>query len=306
MFIVKMTDEQDGLDASLVKRKLTKRERLRGVVQRGVGKVKKSDEESTRDGEFTLNDDARDFLAFRSPYSKPAAVQSSPPPSQKPDTKPTTAPPPLKQDVDDPSDVLPHFPTPSRDPLSVPRIDVAKSPHFPQARDLLVENDEADMVSSLRIQDDPESPPKRKTRRKGLAVRFSDSPPIIIGEGGDDAEAPTMSLMHTRARARSDASMPEPQQHQGQFPSSPILRKPVGSPAYNASPQYILPQSLQSMEFDMTLTPGLGHTSMPIQSTSLEVPEAPAARTQRLKMRAEEGKTLRQSFHDASLSSSFD
>jgi hypothetical protein len=130
-----MTDEQDGLDASLVKRKLTKRERFRGVVQR-VSKVKKSDEESTRDGDFTLNDDVKDFLAFRSPYSKPAAVLSSPPESQKPDTKLAT-PAASKTDVDeflhatDPADALPHFPTPSRDPLPVPRIDVAKSPRFP-------------------------------------------------------------------------------------------------------------------------------------------------------------------------------
>jgi hypothetical protein len=185
-----MTDEQDGLDASLVKRKLTKRERFRGVVQR-VSKVKKSDEESTRDGDFTLNDDVKDFLAFRSPYSKPAAVLSSPPESQKPDTKLAT-PAASKTDVDeflhatDPADALPHFPTPSRDPLPVPRIDVAKSPRFPQARDLLGEEKNAETMYALRIQEDSGSPPRRKARRKGLAVRFSDSPPIIIGEGGDD------------------------------------------------------------------------------------------------------------------------
>lgn len=306
-----MTDEQDGPNAALVKRKLTKRERLRGAVQRGVSKVKKSDEESTGDGEFALNEDVQDFLAFRSPYSKPVAVQSSPPESQKPDKNPTTAPAP-KQGADaflqkpDPSDVLPHFPTPSRDPLSVPRIDVTRSPRFPQARDLLVENDEADMVSSLPIKDDLKGPSRRKARQKGLAVRFSDSPPIVIGEGGDEAEAPTMYLMHARARARSDASMPEPQQHQGQSTSPPIPRKPVGSPAYSASPQHTLPQSLQSSEFDMTLTPGLGNASVPVQPTSLEVPRPPTARTWRLKMRAEEGKTLRESFHDASLDSGLD
>jgi hypothetical protein len=306
-----MTEEQDGLDPSLVKRKLTKRERFRGAVQRGVSKVKKSDEESTRDEDSTLNDDVKDFLAFRSPYSRPTAVPSPTPERQKPDAKPTAAPT-STTDVDefrytpDPSDILPHFPTLARDPLPVPRIDVAKSPRFPQARDLLVDNDSADMVSALRLQDGRESATRRKTRRIGLAVRFSDNPPIIIGEGGDEAETPTMYLMHTRARSTSDAPTPERQQYLDQSASPQIPRKPVASPAQHLSPQHISHQSLQSMEFDMTLTPGLSYKTMPIQSTPLEVPRPSTARTRRLRMRAEEGKTLRESFHDALFDSGFE
>jgi hypothetical protein len=304
-----MTDEQDGLDASLVKRKLTKRERLRGAVQRGVNKVKKS-EEGPGDGEFTLNDDVKEFLASRSPYSKSPAVQSSPPEPHLPVQKPTTAPNP-KQDVEeflpktDPSDVLPHFPTLSRDPFPVPRIDVAKSPRFPHARDLVLENDETDMVSTLHLQDEPKARPRRKIRQQGLAVRFSDYPPTIIGEGGDEAEEPTIYLMRSRARSRSDTSMLEPQPQSGQFPPSQLSRKPVASPP-QPPPQYISPQSLQMMEFDMTLTPGLGHKSMPTQSASVVVPEPPTTQNRRLRMRAEEGKTLRESFHEASFNSDFD
>jgi hypothetical protein len=307
-----MTDEQDGLDASLVKRKLTKRERFRGAVQRGVSKVKKSDEESTRDGEFTLNDDVKDFLTFRSPYSKPAAVPPSTPDSQRRNTSPST-PPPFKPDIGnflhktDPSDVLPHFPTLSRDPLPVPRIDVNKSPRFPHARDLLgEENDNVDTISGLRMQDDSGSPPRRKARRQGLAVRFSDNPPIIIGEGGDDAEEPTIYLLDKIARSRSDAPMSEPQQYLGQVPSLQIPRKPVPSPTRHISPQHTLPQSLQSMEFDMTLMPGSIHESVPIQNSSARVADAPASRTRRLRMRAEEGKTLRESFYESSYDSIFD
>lgn len=295
-----MTDEQDGLDASLGKRKLTKRERFRGAVQRGVNKVKRSDEESAKDGQFSLNDDVKEFLAFRSPY----AAQSSSQEVQTPDTKlPTT--PPSQGDADeflrtpDPSDVLPHFPTLSRDPLPVPRIDVTKSPRFPQARDLTVANDEGDIVPAPQIADDARGPPRRKARPKGLAVRFSNNPPLIIGEGGDEAEAPTMYLMQTRTRSKSDASMPERQQHPGQSPPSHITRKPVASTPQSPR-QYISPQSLQSMEFDMVLTPGLGHKSNPTAPTLAEVPEPPTARIQRLRMRAEEGKTLRESFHEAS------
>ena len=306
-----MTDEQDGLDASLVKRKLTKRERLRGAVQRGVSKVKKSDDESTRDGEFTLNDDVKEFLAFRSPYSKPAAVPPSTPDSQRRDTSPST-PPPSKSDIDDfphktdPSDVLPHFPTPSRDPLPVPRIDVNKSPRFPHARDLLGENDNVDTISGWRIQDDSGSPPRRKARRQGLAVRFSDNPPIIIGEGGDDAEEPTIYLLDKFARSRSDAPIPEPQQYLGQVPLQQIPRKPVPSPTRHISPQHTLPQSLQSMEFDMTLMPGSLQERVPTQDSPVKIADAPASRTRRLRMRAEEGKTLRESFHESSFESVFD
>jgi hypothetical protein len=306
-----MTDEQDERDASLVKRKLTKRERFRGAVQRGVSKVKKSDEESTRDGEFTLNDDVKDFLAFRSPYSKPAGVPPSTPDSQKRDTSPST-PPSSKTDIDDflhktnPSDVLPHFPTPSRDPLPVPRIDVNKSPRFPHARDLLGEDDNADRVFALRTQDDSGNPPRRKARRQGLAVRFSDSPPTIIGEGGDDAEEPTIHLLNTIARPRSDAPMPEPQQYLGQAPSSQIPRKPVPSPTRHISPLHISPQSLQSMEFDMTLMPGSLQERVPTQDPPVKIADAPASRTRRLRMRAEEGKTLRESFHESSFDSIFD
>jgi hypothetical protein len=306
-----MTDEQDGLDASLVKRKLTKRERFRGAVQRGVSKVKKSDEESTRDGEFTLNDDVKDFLAFRSPYSKPAAVPPSTPDSQRLDTSPST-PPPSKTDIDgflhktDPSDLLPHFPTPSRDPLPVPRIDVNKSPRFPHARDLLEENDNVDTIFALRMQDDSGSPPRRKARRQGLAVRFSDNPPIIIGEGGDDAEEPTIYLLDKIASSRSDAPMPEPRQRLGQVPSQQIPRKPVPSPTRHISPQHTQPQSLQSMEFDMTLMPGSLQEHVPTQDSPVKVADAPASRTRRLRMRAEEGKTLRESFHESSFDSVFD
>jgi hypothetical protein len=305
-----MTDEQDGLDASLVKRKLTKRERFRGAVQRGVSKVKKSDEESTRDGEFTLNDDVKDFLGFRSPYSKPATVPPSTPDSQKRDTSPST-PPSSKTDIDDflhktdPSDVLPHFPTLSRDPLPVPRIDVNKSPRFPHARDLLGEKDNADTISPLRMQDESGNPPRRKARRQGLAVRFSDKPPIIIGEGGDDAEEPTIYLLDKIARLRSNAPMPEPRQYLGQV-SSQIPRKPVPSPTRHISPPHLLPQSLQSMEFDMTLMPGSLHESVPTQDSSVKVADAPPSRTRRLRMRAEEGKTLRESFHESSFDSVFD
>jgi hypothetical protein len=306
-----MTDEQDGLDASLVMRKLTKRERVRGAVQRGVSKVKKSDDESTRDGEFTLNDDVKDFLTFRSPYSKPAAVPPSTPESQKRDTSPST-PPSSKTEIDDflhktdPSDVLPHFPTPSRDPLPVPRIDVNRSPRFPHARDLLRVDDNADTVFALRTQDDSGNPPRRKARRQGLAVRFSDSPPIIIGEGGDDAEEPTMYLLDTIARSRSDAPMPEPQRYLGQVPSSQIPRKPVPSPTRHISPPHILPQNLQSMEFDMTLMPGSLQERVPTQDSSVKGADPSTPRTRRLRMRAEEGKTLRESFHESSLDSVFD
>ena len=308
-----MTDEQDGLDPSSVKRKLTKRERFRGAVQRGVNKVKKSDEESTRDGEFALNEDVKDFLTFRSPYSKPATIQPSTPEPHITDPK-TSTPPDANADIDhflhktDPADVLPHFPILSRDPLPVPRIDIAKSPRFPHARDLSGDKGDDDIVSALRIKDETRSPSIRKKLRKGLAVRFTENPPMIIGEGGDEAEIPTIYLLQTRARSRSDAPLPALQQDLRQVSPSHVQRRPVASPAqhtssHHTSPLQISPQNLQSMEFDMTLTSGLNPQTTPIQPTSVGKLESPAARTNRLRMRAEEGKSLRESFHDSSFNS---
>ncbi|EZG08793.1 hypothetical protein H106_01988 [Trichophyton rubrum CBS 735.88] len=47
---------------------------------------------------------------------------------------------------------------------------------------------------------------KRRRRCESLRVRFCDRPPSVMGEGGEEAEAPTMEISLYRARSNSSAS----------------------------------------------------------------------------------------------------
>lgn len=49
---------------------------------------------------------------------------------------------------------------------------------------------------------------QRGNRPRNLSVAFLEAPPVIIGEGGDEAEAPTIEIGRTKARARSVSPMP--------------------------------------------------------------------------------------------------
>ncbi|KAE8353860.1 hypothetical protein BDV28DRAFT_99329 [Aspergillus coremiiformis] len=51
----------------------------------------------------------------------------------------------------------------------------------------------------------PRAPPK-KSARKGLRVRFAEKAPEVIGEGGDESEAPTMVISKNRERRRNQVS----------------------------------------------------------------------------------------------------
>lgn len=86
------------------------------------------------------------------------------------------------------SDVLPRFPSPSRKP--VPRISVSTSPRWPGANDVTTVGGSHDVDGQDGVVP-PKLSPKRK-KRKNLTVRFAETAPRIIGEGGDEAEAPTI------------------------------------------------------------------------------------------------------------------
>ncbi len=296
-----------------MKRKLTRRERFKGAVQRGVSKIKKTDEESMAAGGFTLDDDVKDFLAGRSSTSsEPKTLQSSPP-DQKASSRENAV---AHNDVEDflrkpaAADALPPFPSPSRAPK--PRIDVSRSPRFPSARHLEEDTKSPGIVSASRVRSRSHSPPRQKSRRKGLAVRFTSETPIIIGEGGDEAEAPTSEI--SRARARSHSPMPGRMQEPSRSPQQQIVRKPIASSAQRLSPQHISPMSAQSLEFEMSLAPGFPKMGSPASAGPEASSQARIAASVPLRsvkaplrsMRAEEGKTLRESFGDSSDGSIFD
>ncbi len=91
-------------------------------------------------------------------------------------------------------DALPRFPSPTRKP--VPKINVSPSPRWPEAQNV------TSGEGLLRPTDDQEDTgsyvPLKPRRREGLTVSFTENAPQIIGEGGDEAEAPTLSISRTR------------------------------------------------------------------------------------------------------------
>lgn len=112
-------------------------------------------------------------------------------------------------------------PSPKRMPI--PRIDVSASQRFPNAKEIR-NNGPIELPgssapagtstgSSILLKPGYKSrsqsasslaSPGRKARIRGLSVGFANTPPIIIGEGGDEAEAPTVEISKAKMhRARS-------------------------------------------------------------------------------------------------------
>jgi hypothetical protein len=100
----------------------------------------------------------------------------------------------LKSPTEEGGDVLPQFPPPSRKPA--PRINVSSLPRWPEAQSTT-----AGEGAPQSVEDPDETLPYRPSkprRREGLTVSFTKTAPQIIGEGGDEAEAPTISISRTR------------------------------------------------------------------------------------------------------------
>lgn len=422
-------DQQDSAnEPSLMKRKLTKRERFKGAVQKGVDKIKKPDEESgnSKDGGFTLNSDVQDFLARRPSTAASSEPQALRPPSPirkteetvhivskddnrdflrnptKPEEPERVAPKNVfgsflrrprkaeeteqitqkdetddlsqttktggpeqiapekanngflqpmdtertepvmpknsigsflrkqkkterkeqvitRNDVDDflnkpaPSDALPRFPSPS--PLPKPRVDISVSPRFPDARTLPEQRQNPALVSALRVQSGSRSPRRHKIKPHGLKVRFSQEPPKLIGEGGDEAESPTLAI--SQAKKAPQIAMSDRSRGNERSMQPEILRKPVA-----ILPTQISPMGVQNSEFELSLATGSGNESplnarkpstLPQLTTNSAMREKGASEASptptsgsRTKMRAEEGKTLRESFKSPSSGTFFD
>jgi hypothetical protein len=105
------------------------------------------------------------------------------------------------------------------------KLDTTAATRYPQA---LAVGDQSQQSLSIR---QPSRSPGRSPRRtkKGLVVRFVDTWPEIIGEGGDECEAPTVEIFKRR-RARPPVTQP-PQQRPPALPDKPSnsLSPPSGS-----------------------------------------------------------------------------
>lgn len=123
-------------------------------------------------------------------------------------------------------DILPSFPSPSR--KSVPRISVSSSTRWPNAQDVTKEEGigSADEDTHKEL---PNLAPRRK-RRKGLKIRFAETAAEIIGEGGDDAETPTIWISQAK-----QSSSTRPSTHDGPQKALETSGITVGNLPANAS-----------------------------------------------------------------------
>lgn len=79
--------------------------------------------------------------------------------------------------------------------LPAPRIDTSAARRWPSAAEVI-------QATTNTVNDQSRKTP----RRKGLHVGFSHSPPVVIGEGGDEADLPTIALSKSREAPRADIS----------------------------------------------------------------------------------------------------
>ncbi|EAW20898.1 uncharacterized protein NFIA_114300 [Aspergillus fischeri NRRL 181] len=184
-----------------------------------------------------------------------------------------------------------------------PRLDA--SHRWPSAQDVLnAASPISDPASATEIYPPTSFPsPPRKTRaRKGLKVRFSDKDPEVIGEGGDETEAPTMEISLNRGRrAEYDSKTPQLQVDtslgaaDGVSQARTPQRKDTSEGINTADWKPLLIQSPQDSEFLLTLNLGGAGSRLSFRAS----PESNSfAQRVRAKMQAEEGRALQHGCQD--------
>lgn len=159
--------------------------------------------------------------------------------------------------------------------IVVPRIDVSNSQRWPAAQpiglpehqgpsDFLKPGYHSRSQSASSLQ-------KRKGRGRGLSVTFIEAPPVIIGEGGDEALVPPVEISKARARARSFSPMTSRSQQPTATAGQASAYPQQGTATRHDPPDILRPRGLQRVqtgmppassvspfdkEFAMTLRPG--------------------------------------------------
>ncbi|KIX94717.1 uncharacterized protein Z520_09407 [Fonsecaea multimorphosa CBS 102226] len=299
-------DEDDNVDNATSPEnhnRQSRRERLKGALARTKSKFKKNTSDTNE--ERDLPDDVNEFLAAgrtSTSSSGPWHGDSLPPHPIRTNTNATSL------DQSSPASTRPstsesftHPSAPQRSPkkVPIPRIDVSSSQRWPRAQP--IGTSEQDINDFLRPEYQGRSQsvssfsnkPKRKGRGRGLSVSFIEAPPVIIGEGGDDAPTPPVEISKARQRARSASPMPsrggqsQPRDHHSGSPMNgayghrnpPI--PPPSRPQAHAPPDVLRPRMLQRVqtgnfsggtmgasaldkEFEMTLRLGPNALNSPV------------------------------------------
>jgi hypothetical protein len=192
-----MSDEEDTADPT---RSSSRRDRFKGAVARTKTKLTKRNKETATDVD--------DFLATgraSTSTARPSTSDSFPGVPEPIDTSHSRY-----KDGHEPPHPADGIPPPQPSPrrIVVPKIDVSSSQRYPAAQPLEQQNNEHSKSSLLRPEyqggrSRSSSFAKGRGRARGLSVQFFNGPPVVIGEGGDEAEAPTIEVGRAKARARS-------------------------------------------------------------------------------------------------------
>jgi hypothetical protein len=210
-----MSDEEEKADS-----KSNKRNRLKGAVARTRTRLtKKQTEQSTTVDDFLASGRSSTSLSL----SRPSVSESfSYEQEDKSATPPNTRPAQPREHVLEVPHASDHVPPPQHSPrrIIVPKIDVSNSQRYPAAQSVEeTTGDGTQQLSLLRPEFKGRGPSisslsKGPGRARGLSVQFTDYPPVVIGEGGDEAEAPPLEIGRAKARSRS-ASPPRAAGSQG-------------------------------------------------------------------------------------------
>ena len=297
---VKTTDDDDLSPESTNKQ--SKRDRFKGALTRTKSKFKKNND---KERETAFPDDVNDFLAAgrtstsslnsagdalpHHPIVTTIDEQSTSASSASP--RPST------------SDSFAQNPNPFASPRSprkipIPKIDVSNAQRWPRAQPVGTKEQELNDFLRPEYQGRSQSVSsfsgksnlKQGGRGRGLSVSFLEAPPVIIGEGGDDAPNPPVEIGKARQRARSASPMPNRNQAHpestmnGTYEKRPSPLPPP--PRHHALPDALRPRMLQRIqtggadvpmgisslnkEFEMTLRKGPNAVSPDSTGTSTQ------------------------------------
>ncbi|KAF5866729.1 hypothetical protein ETB97_009886 [Aspergillus alliaceus] len=152
--------------------------------------------------------------------------------------------------------------------------------------------------------------PRKNSARKGLRVRFTEKAPEVIGEGGDESDAPTMVISKNRNRRQSQSSNQPGDILDSRQPTLPQLqldtalgdglvsrhqRTNTQDKMNSSATKPLFLQSPQDADFLMTLSLGQSGSRLSFRAS----PESSSfAQRVRDRMQAEEGRALQHRFEE--------
>lgn len=204
--------------------KVSKRDRFKGALARTKTKLTKRDKSDGRQ-----QDEVEDFLAAgrNSTSTGRPSVSDSLAFADDPFHPPTS-----DSTFDHPSpetisrDPAAH-PQPSPRRVVVPKLDVSHSQRWPNAQPVGSQSSDFLRPEYQSRSQSVSSFAKGRGRARGLSVQFTEKPPDVIGEGGDEAQMPPIEVSKAKSRARSLSPAPTPKESAPGFWGRSPKRKPA-------------------------------------------------------------------------------